>query len=87
MVLTKKAIPCYAMGAMDIAQALREAKAEQGWTTTKLAAFCNVSEGAARQWLSGKMIPSGDTLLLLQKTLPGFQERLLGTGEAKSHAS
>lgn len=61
---------------MDIRQALREAVDELGWSPAHLAAAALVSEAAAKKWLAGASIPSGDTLLRLMRAMPGLRKRL-----------
>lgn len=61
---------------MDVARALREAVNAAGWSPAKVAAEAGVSENAARKWLNGDAIPSGDTLLTIMQKLPAFAESM-----------
>jgi len=60
----------------QIAAALQGAIAENGWTVTKLAAVAGVGEQTGRKWLKGETAPSGPTLELLRRSLPGLAGRL-----------
>jgi len=72
---------------MDIRSALRASSERAGWSPAKIAAEAGVGEQAARRWLSGEAIPSGDTLLRLMERLPGFCDRLGFTHKSKPSTS
>ena len=66
---------------MTISEALRRAIDDAGWSATKLAAEVGVSENAVKKWLAGST-PGGESLLALQRKLPGFAELLQIEGAA-----
>lgn len=68
---------------MELSEAMATAVRDNGWSVTKLAAEANVTEAAARRWLTGAATPAGDVVVRLQKILPGFNDLLLhSNGEA-----
>lgn len=60
---------------MDIADALRRASDNAGWSPARIAAEAGVTEAAARRWFHGAY-PGGSALLALMRGLPGFAEHL-----------
>ena len=64
---------------MELADSLRAACAEAGWTALQLAAFAHKkSTEPARSWLAGRTTPPGDVILRLIQTEPIFRRHLLG---------
>jgi ribosome-binding protein aMBF1 (putative translation factor) len=61
---------------MSIPEALRLAADTAGWSNAKIADACEVSEVTVKRWAVGAAVPPGDKLLVLQRVLPGFVERL-----------
>lgn len=70
---------------MTIAEALRASSDEAQWSPAKIAAACGVSETTARRWMDGKAVPSGDKMVILQRDLHGFAEKLGLKGSSRRH--
>jgi hypothetical protein len=59
-----------------IVEAIRQAVAIEKWNATRLGYEAGVSEGAARAWIFGRSIPSGDRLELLRAKMPALRRIL-----------
>lgn len=57
---------------MEIKNELRAAWEQSGWTVTKLAAVCGVTEKQARRWLRGESQPRLPQYFALRRALPDF---------------
>jgi hypothetical protein len=56
---------------MSFQVALRQAMTDSGWSKTRVAAVCDVTEGAVQKWLNGAE-PGLWKYLALRKHMPGF---------------
>ena len=63
---------------MGLKQALVEAFERSGWTVTQLAAAAGKTETTARRWIDpgNPIVPGGESLIALQRELPGFVDLL-----------
>ena len=61
---------------IEIDRALRDAAQSVGWSAAKIASEVDGGEAAAKRWLIGHSIPSGDSLVRLMHALPEFALRL-----------
>jgi hypothetical protein len=62
---------------MDVRDALRQAAAENGWSSTQVAAAAGLTDSAIRKFYDGTITTlKSDAVLALMHKLPGFAERL-----------